>query len=117
MDLSQLVLSIAAISADAEAPTLFPYPLPFHATFAIIATLFFGISFVRLRRPYQLLLAIAVPFSLLLWLADNNRIFYYAIGVVELLLIAAAFLSSIFLKPKKDNETDKHSAESSEQED
>lgn len=104
MDLSRF-FTVAALAADAEAPTLFPYPFSFHVTFVIIATLFFGISFAKLKRPYQLILAIAVPFSLLLWVADNNRIFYYAIGVVELLLIAAAFLTSVFLRPKKSETT------------
>ena len=111
MHLSHLLT--ASLAADAEAPTLFPFPFSFHLTFVIIATIFFGVSFARMKRPYQILLALGIPFSLLIWVADayNNRILYYVIGVVEFLILASAFLTSIFLKPEKNQSADSNTEE------
>ena len=108
MDLSN-IFTLAEITADAETPALFPYPFSFHLVFVLVAAIFFGTSFIKMKRPYQLILTIAVPFSLLIWAANssNNRTLYYAIGIIALILIAAAFLTSILCKPKKEDSTAK----------
>ena len=101
--------TLATLTSDAETPTFFPYPFSYHLIFVIISVIFFGTSFIKMKRPYQLILTIAIPFSMLIWLAQstNNRSFYYAIGVIEIIFIAAAFITSIIFKPKKDNNTAK----------
>ena len=38
----------------------FPISLTYHLVFALIAGIFFLVQFIRLRRPYQLLLAIGI---------------------------------------------------------
>lgn len=84
---------------DAETPTLFPYPLPFHIIFALIAAIFFIFRFVTDRKPFQLIFAIAVPFSLTLWISDN-RTWFYIVGAIELLFVLAALVSAFVYKGK-----------------
>ena len=45
--------------------TLFPISMEKHIVFCAIAAVFFLLQFIRTKRIYQLILAIAVPVSLL----------------------------------------------------
>ena len=96
------LLTLPLTATGSETPTLFPFPFPFHLTFAVIGFIFFGLSFIRFKRPYQLLFAIGIPLSLLLWVADGSRNLYYGIGLMELVIILAALITSIVMKPKED---------------
>ena len=44
-------------------------------------------------------MAVAIPFSLTIWLSDSRTIFY-AVGIVEFVLLIAAFISSIIYNKK-----------------
>lgn len=84
-----------------EVPTVFPFPFHMHLILCVISIFFFGYRFAVQKRPYQLIFAIAVPLSLSIWLS-NNRTFFYILGLVELILVAAAFVLSIAVKPKEE---------------
>ena len=97
-------LTTAALITETESPTLFAFPFPFHLVFAVISFIFFIVSFFRYRKPYQLLFAVGIPLSLLLWLAEENRNLYYGVGILELIILLLALITSIICKPKKKEE-------------
>ncbi|MDD7515419.1 hypothetical protein [Ruminococcus flavefaciens] len=98
MNFTNMLTALAQIS-DVENPTIFPFPFPMHLALAIISVIFFGYRFAVQKKPFQLIFAIAVPLSLLVWLG-NNKTLFYGLGIAELILIAAAIFTSIFIKPK-----------------
>lgn len=112
MNFTDLLVTLAQIS-DAENPTIFPFPFAMHLGLAIISVIFFGYRFAVQKKPFQLIFAIAVPLSLLLWISDNRTLFY-GLGIAELCLILAAFFTSIFMKPKKGEEAAAPEKESKE---
>ncbi len=71
--------------------TLFPISMEMHIGFALIALLVFGLQFIRLRKKYYLLLAIAIPCSLLAYVIDNTT-FFYALGIAEAIVLLIAFI-------------------------
>lgn len=75
--------------------TLYPIGVTRHTVFCIFATLFFLAQFFRTKRWHQMILAIAIPCSLLVYIAPDNRTLYYGIGILEAVLLAAAFVCSI----------------------
>ena len=93
------MLALLQIS-DAENPTIFPFPFQMHLSLAVISLLFFGYRFAVQKKPFQLIFAIAVPLSMLVWVSDNKTLFYI-LGLVELALITIAIITSITCKPKK----------------
>lgn len=100
------ILTTSLMAAGSDVPTIFPFPFPFHLVFAAIGFVFFILSFIKFRKPYQLLFAIGIPFSLLLWAAEDNRNLYYGIGIVELIIILSALVTSIVFKPKKEEKAE-----------
>ncbi len=99
------LFATAAQVQDNVQPNLFPFPFPFHLVFCIISLIFFLYQFRREKKPYQAIMAFAIPFSLLLWLYDNKG-FFYMIGIVELICFVAAFISLFIFKDKKDDKSD-----------
>lgn len=75
--------------------TLFPVSADKHIIFCIIATILFLLQFVRTKRWYQLLMAIAVPCSLLIYINPENEYIYYGIGVMEGVMLLAALVLNI----------------------
>jgi hypothetical protein len=67
---------------------VFPFSFNAHLTFAIICFVFFILQFIRLRYAYQLIMAVAIPLSLLIYVAPNKA-FFYAIGIFEILALIA----------------------------
>ncbi|MCR4638643.1 hypothetical protein [Ruminococcus sp.] len=98
MDLLNILTSLAQIS-DAEHPSIFPFGFSMHIALAIISVVFFAYRFATQKRPFQLIFAIAVPISLALWISDNKTLFY-TVGLIEFILILAAFISTFICKPK-----------------
>ncbi|MBR5514507.1 MAG: hypothetical protein IKV85_11080 [Ruminococcus sp.] len=82
-----------------ENPNLFPFPFELHIGFSIVAFVFFMLRYFFDKRPFQLIFALAIPFSLTLWLSDN-KIWFYTVGAIELLLIVIAIISDIIYKAK-----------------
>ncbi len=72
--------------------TLFPIRMEMHIAFALIALLVFGLQFIRTRKKYYLLLAIAIPCSLLPYLWEDNKMFFYWIGIGEAVALIGAFI-------------------------
>lgn len=102
MNLLNMLSSLAQIS-DAEHPSIFPFGFTMHIALAIISVIFFSYRFAVQKKPFQLIFAIAVPISLALWISDNKTLFYI-IGLIELVLILAALISTFVCKPKKTEE-------------
>ena len=88
-----------AQNTEVMQPTLFPFPFEAHLVFAILALVFFVFQFAREKKPYQMIMAIAVPFSLILSISDNRTLFYI-VGIVEAILLLAALITSFIFKDK-----------------
>ena len=74
----------------------FPISLTYHLVFALIAGIFFLVQFIRLRRPYQLLLAIGILASLLIHVGDpHNKVWFNTIGLFELVILVGAVVLSV----------------------
>ena len=102
--------------------TTFPLSFSCHLIFSLIAGCFFLLQYLRLRRPYQLVLTIAIPASLLIYLgrlmehlgqtgaADffNGKPWFHTIGALEAVLLLGALVLSILAKVrrKKDGQDD-----------
>lgn len=75
--------------------TLFPISAEKHIIFCIIATILFLLQFIRTKRWYQLLMAIAVPCSLLIYINPENEYVYYGVGVLEGVALLTALVLNI----------------------
>lgn len=82
---------------NAENPNLFPFPFKLHLIFCIVAFVFFIFRFAFDKKPYQAILAVAIPFSMTLWISDN-RFWFYTVGIIEFLFIIAAVTANIVYK-------------------
>ena len=75
--------------------TLFPITMEKHIIFCAVAAVFFLLQFIRTKRIYQLILAIAVPISLLIYIAPENETLFYGVGIAEAALLLLAFILNI----------------------
>jgi hypothetical protein len=98
------ILSTMAES-EIENPNLFPFPFTMHITFAVIGLLFFIYRFITDKKPYQLIFAFAIPFSLTLWLSDS-RAWFYTLGAVETVLILGALVTTFIFRDKPEEKPD-----------
>lgn len=74
----------------------FPISFTYHLIFCIVAGVFFLAQFIRLRRPYQLILAIAILASLLIYVGDvSNKTWFHTVGLFEVILLLGAVVLSI----------------------
>ncbi|MDE5946798.1 MAG: hypothetical protein K2G63_05815 [Oscillospiraceae bacterium] len=80
-------------------PNLFPFPFPHHLVFCCIAMIFFGYLYMKYKKPHQLIMAIAIPFSLIVWISESRTLFY-AMGLIEVVLIIFAIVTNIIHKKK-----------------
>lgn len=106
---SDILLTISETAM--ENPSFFPFPFPLHLTFAVIATVFLIFRFVTNKKPYQLIMAIAVAISLALWIPSVSRTLYYTVGLIELILVVAAFVTSLIFRDKSTPEEESESSE------
>lgn len=103
---SDVLLTLAM--TEMENPSFFPFPFPLHLGFSIIAFAFLIFRFITNKKPYQLIMAIAIPLSLILWLPSASRTLYYITGLIELILIIAALVTSFIFKDKAAPETNEN---------
>lgn len=75
--------------------TLFPITMEKHIIFCAVATVFFLLQFIRTKRIYQLILAIAVPLSLVVYAAPENTTVFYGVGIAEAVLLVLAFITNL----------------------
>lgn len=104
--------------AEVENPSLFPFPFHMHLIFACIGAIFFAYRFFTQKRPFQIIMAVAIPLSLLVWISESRTVFY-GVGIAEaVLILAAAVMSLIFKAPQNDeSEPDETSDENEEETD
>ncbi len=102
--------------AEVENPSLFPFPFKMHLIFACIGAIFFAYRFFTQKRPCQLIMAIAIPASLLIWLSESRTLFY-GLGIAEAVLILAAAVTSVIFKAPVESEEDEESEEAEESDD
>jgi hypothetical protein len=72
--------------------TTFPISFTWHLAFSILACVFFLIQYVRLKKSYQLLIAIAVPASLCIYIQPESSTLFYTIGAFEVVLLLGALV-------------------------
>lgn len=80
--------------------TLFPISMEKHIIFCVAALIFFLVQFIRTKRWYQLILAIAIPASLLIYLQPENETIFYAVGIGEAVILALAFIINLIQSAK-----------------
>lgn len=80
-------------------PNLFPFPFPHHLVFCCIAMVFFGYLYMKYKKPHQLIMAIAIPFSLVIWISESRTLFY-TVGIIEVLFLITALLLHIVHRKK-----------------
>ncbi len=90
--------------AEIENPNLFPFPLSMHVGFAIVGLIFFLYRFITDKKPYQLIFAFAIPFSLTIWLSES-RAWFYTLGAVEAVLVICAFITTFIFKDKPEEQS------------
>lgn len=79
---------------------IFPLPFTAHLIFSCVAFLFFIFQYIRVKHKYQLIMAIAVPATLLLYV-NSGKTWFYIIGLAELVLLLAALVTAIIEKRKE----------------
>ncbi len=100
-------------SQEVERPNLFPFPFNMHLIFSALALVFFIYRFITQKKPFQLILAIAIPLSMTIWISEN-RTWFYTLGLIELILLVIAFVTSLIFKdktPAKENSSADEAAE------
>lgn len=98
MNFSDLFLTMAQ-TPEIQQTSLFPFPFGLHLMFCIVSLIFFVFRFVKGKSPYQLIMAVAIPFSLIIWLSSSKTLFY-TVGIVEAVLLVTAFITSIVCRKK-----------------
>lgn len=81
-------------------PMIFPISQDKHLIFCIIATVLFLLQFIRTKRWYQLVMALAIPASLLIYVQPENKTLYYGVGVLEAFLLLLALILNIVQSAK-----------------
>lgn len=84
---------------------LFPISFNAHMIFTVISVLFFLMQYSRLKQPYQLLSAIAIPLPLILY-ANSSSLVFHLIGFVELVLVIVIGIM-LFSNGKKEEKSKK----------
>ena len=74
---------------------LFPIGVTRHVIFSVVVGIFFLLQFLRTKRWHQLILAFAVPFSLIVYIDSENQTLFHFVGVAEAVMLAAALVVSI----------------------
>ena len=84
----------------------FPIRIELHIVLALLAFLVFGLQFIRYRKSHHLVLAIALPCTLLPYLSSSKTLFY-AVGIGELAALALAGVLSQTLDKEKEPAAEK----------
>ena len=109
MDLNNYLVTLSQ-NADAERPSLFPFPFSLHLIFVIVCVVFFAFRFTMQKKPYQAIMCIAVVVSMGLWLSDSRAV-YYCVGAMEAVLVVGAFVTSLIFRDKSDKDDNKSSGD------
>lgn len=93
---------------------IFPLPFTVHLVFSCIAFLFFIFQFTRVKHKYQLIMAVAVPATLLLYV-NSSKTWFYILGIAEFILMAGALITAIIEKRKEKASAAEQTNENSEE--
>lgn len=85
---------------------VFPIELKKHIFFCVVASIFFLLQFIRTKHWYQLVMAAAVPLSLLIYIDPDNNYIFYGVGVLEGVLLLLALVLNI-IQSKKEEKAEK----------
>ncbi|MBR0485947.1 MAG: hypothetical protein IJJ69_14420 [Oscillospiraceae bacterium] len=91
--------------------SLFPIRMGVHIVLGLLALLVFGLQFIRYRKSHHLVMAIALPCTLLPYLV-NSMNFFYTLGVAEFIALILAFVLSMTVDRNKNSEPVSENAES-----
>lgn len=93
-------------------PNIFPIAQDKHLIFVIIATVLFVLQFVRTKHWYQLVMALAIPASLLIYADPENKTLFYGVGILEAVLLLLSLLLNIIqsVKTAREEKWDKEIA-------
>jgi TRAP-type C4-dicarboxylate transport system permease small subunit len=80
---------------------VFPIELKKHIIFCVVASIFFLLQFIRTKHWYQLVMAAAVPLSLLIYIDPENNYIFYGVGVMEGVLLLLALVLNIIQSRKE----------------
>lgn len=83
---------------------LFTIGMEKHIIFSSVACVFFLLQFMRTKRWYQLILAAAVPASLLVYFQPENQTWFYGVGIGEACLLLLAFIVNLVQSAKAKKE-------------
>ena len=84
--------------------TTFPLPFAYHVVLCLLSCCFFLAQFIRLKKPYQLMMAIAMPAYLLIYMQPESQTLFYTIGLLialDLLLALVISLIQRFRHPQE----------------
>jgi DNA anti-recombination protein RmuC len=90
-----MFLNLFANGVTTAETTLFPIGSTRHTVFCVIVSIFFVLQFLRTKRWYQLIMAVAVAFSMIVYIAPENKTLFYTVGIIELILLLAALVVGI----------------------
>ena len=83
---------------------------------SLLSLLVFGLQYIRYRKSYYLIFAVAVPCTLLLYLWDNP-VFFYSMGMAELTAVVLAFLFANTIDKDKTSPQDEEELSGNSEED
>lgn len=90
-----MFLNLFANGVTTAETTLFPIGSTRHTVFCVIVSIFFVLQFLRTKRWYQLIMAVAVAFSMIVYIAPENKTLFYTVGIIELILLLAALVVGV----------------------
>ncbi|MCQ2434870.1 MAG: hypothetical protein MJ062_06505 [Oscillospiraceae bacterium] len=92
--------------------SVFPMGMEKHIIFCAAAAVFLLIQFIRTKYWYELVLAVTLPLSLLVYVNDSESWFYF-VGILEAVLLILAFVVYCiqYSKEKKKEKAAKAAAE------
>ena len=90
-----MFLNLFANGVTTAETTLFPIGSTRHTVFCVIVSIFFVLQFLRTKRWYQLIMAVAVAFSMIEYIAPENKTLFYTVGIIELILLLAALVVGV----------------------
>ncbi|MDE6679113.1 MAG: hypothetical protein K2K02_08740 [Ruminococcus sp.] len=99
MNFSDLFLTMAQ-TTEIDQTSLFPFPFSLHLLFCCFSLIFFLFRFIKEKYPYQIIMAVAIPFSLVIWISESKPLFY-TVGIVETVLLLTAFITSLVFRTKE----------------
>lgn len=87
----------------------FPIAFPLHLGFCVIAGIFFLLQFIRLHRPYQLMMAVAIPASLLIYV-NESKSWFHTVGIFEAVLLLGAIVLAFLYRNREQRVTTENQA-------